>query len=402
MRSQAIRIGLVLSYSMEYCRGVLRGIKHYAEAKQHWIFTPIDPGLPELAPTLRAVQPAGVTALVVSDALAEALTQLRRPLVNVSAYPPRGPIPRVGVDNVLVGRLAAAYLLDQGFRQFGFVGHPNHTFSLQRQTGFCQVIEPTGHPLALYYEHDSLPFDPLGRLWALDKDLRRWLQALPKPAGVFACNDIWGLQLSEACRQAGVQVPEDVAMLGVDNDDLLCELARPSLSSVAIPSEQVGYEAAALLDRLLARARAPTQPLLFPPVGVVTRRSSDVLAIGDPDVAAAVRFIREHAHLPLRVEDVVRAVPVSRRSLERRFRAVLHRGLWQEIRRVHLERAKDLLAASALPIHAVAERAGFSDAKQLSVVFRQETGLTPTAYRRQFRAREGANLPSSRSGALRP
>ncbi len=388
MRSQVIRIGLVFSYSMEYCRGVLRGIKQYAETKRHWIFTPIDLELTELE-LLRAVHPAGLITFAVNDSLAETLLQLHRPMINVSANLPHLPIPRVGVDNVQIGRLAATYLVNQGFRHFAFVGHPNYPFSIQREAGFQEKIESMGHTMARYHEHGSLPFDPRGRLWALDKALGRWVLALPKPVAVFACNDIWGLQLSEACRQANLRVPEDVAMVGVDNDDLLCELARPSLSSVAVPSERVGYEAAALLDRLLARAKPPKQPLLLPPLGIVVRRSSDVLALGDADVASAVRFIREHGHLPIRVEDVLREVSVSRRSLERRFRQILNRGLWQEIRRVHLERAQSLLADTELAMPEVAERAGFSDAKHLSVVFRQETGLTPTAYRRQYRSQAG-------------
>jgi LacI family transcriptional regulator len=132
----------------------------------------------------------------------------------------------------------------------------------------------------------------------------------------------------------------------------------------------------------MAGDKPPERPLLFPPVGIVTRRSSDVLAVEDPAVAAAVRFIRGHGHQPIQVRDVLGVVPVGRRSLERRFRKVFKRGLWEEIRRVHLERAKNLLAGTGLPMPAVAERAGFTSAKQLSVVFHQETGLTPTAYRR--------------------
>ena len=184
-------------------------------------------------------------------------------------------------------------------------------------------------------------------------------------------------------------MPEEVALVGVDNDDLLCELARPALSSVALPAERIGFEAARLLDQLLTRPRARSvgQPLLLAPLGVVTRRSSDVLAIDDPEVAAAVRFIREHAYEPIQVKDVLGEVPVSRRTLERRVRAALGYGIWEEIRRAHMERGRALLAETEMPMSEVAKHAGFSDARQLSVVFRQETGLTPTDYRRQFRAR---------------
>jgi LacI family transcriptional regulator len=225
----------------------------------------------------------------------------------------------------------------------------------------------------------------MGYLWALDVAVQRWVQRLPKPVGIFASTDIWGVQLAEVCRQTGLRVPEDVALVGVDNDDLLCEVARPSLSSIALPTERIGFEAAALLDRILARERPSLRPRLLPPIGVVARQSSDVLALDDPEVAAAVRFIREHSHTSIGVKDVLRAVTISRRSLERRFQAALDRTVWEEIRRAHLERAKSLLAGTAMPMWAVAEQAGFSDPRQLSVVFRQETGLTPTAYRGRVR-----------------
>lgn len=193
------------------------------------------------------------------------------------------------------------------------------------------------------------------------------------------------MQLTEACRQVGLRIPEDAALLGAEDDDLYCELARPALSSVRVPAEQIGREAAALLDRLLDGARPPRQPILLPPQGVVARRSSEVLAIDDPDVVAAARFIRGHGHLPLFVADVLREVPVERRSLERRFRKALGRGIWEEIRRVHVERAKRLLAETDQSIKAIAKQSGFTDFRHMAVVFRKELGLSPTAYRSRVR-----------------
>jgi LacI family transcriptional regulator len=235
-----------------------------------------------------------------------------------------------------------------------------------------------------YHSRESWRHDPTG-LWTWNDALPRWLASLPRPVGVFASHDPQGVQVSEVCRLSDLRVPDDVAIVGVDDDDLLCELARPSLSSVALPSEQIGVQAAALLERLMAGKRPPRGPLQLPPCGVVVRQSSDILAIAEQDVAAAVRFIRQNGNRPIRVADVLEAVPVSRRGLERQFRTVLRRGIWEEIRRDHLERGKALLTGSELPMSEVARRAGFSDSRQLSVVFRQETGLTPTAYRRQFR-----------------
>jgi LacI family transcriptional regulator len=377
-----IRIGLMFTYNLHYCRGVLRGIKRYAEGRPKWTLLLLGPEREALA-QLKAFRPHGVIAYVYNKTLHKALLRQRKPLVNVCGVLPNLGIPRVGVDNVSVGRLAAEHLLERGLRHFAFFGHARHAYSVDREAGFREALQKAGHEVACAYERGSASFDPMGHLGrlALDRQVTRWLASLPKPAGIFACSDPWGIQLAEVCLQSGLHVPEEVAIIGALNDDLLCEMARPPLSSVVAPTERVGYEAAALLDALLAGKKPSKAPLLFPPLGIVARQSSDILAIEDPVVAAAVRFIREHAHQPIQIRHVLAVVPLSRRSLERRFQAVLKRTLWEEIRRVHLERAKELLNNTGLPIAVVAEHAGFLSGKQLSVVFREETGTTPRAYR---------------------
>jgi LacI family transcriptional regulator len=169
------------------------------------------------------------------------------------------------------------------------------------------------------------------------------------------------------------------------NDEFFCELARPALSSVAVPTHEIGCAAAAILDRLLAGEPPPSQPVLFSPLGVVVRASSEFQAPRDPELAAAVRFIRQADCASVQVEDVLRAVPISRRSLERRFRQVLERGIHEEIQRVRVRRAALLLASTDLSVSAIAEQSGFSNHTHLGVVFRRENGTTPSAYRRQFR-----------------
>jgi len=205
--------------------------------------------------------------------------------------------------------------------------------------------------------------------------------------GLFASHDSQGVQLSEYCRHLGLRVPDEVAIVGADDDDLLCDLARPSLSSIALPGERIGHEAARMLEQLMAHERLAARQVVLPPVRLVVRASSDMQALPDADVAAAVRYIRDHAHQPIDVRDLLAAVPVSRRSLERRFRRHLDRGIWEEIRRSHLERAKTLLADTDLPMSVVAQRSGFSDSRQLSIAFRQATGGTPTEFRRRHRSR---------------
>ncbi len=381
--SQVCRIGLVLGFGLGFYRDILRGIKLYAEGRPEWLFTPIAPEMRGMT-SLRGLGLRGLIAHISNSTMAEKLLRLGLPVVNVAAVLPELPFARVMVDHNAVGRMAADHLLDRGLRHFGFVGYQEHAFSIGREAGFRERIDRAGATLSIFHARVPWRRDPTG-IWPSNSNLPNWLAGLPLPAGILTSHDPQGVQVSEACRLDGLRVPDDVAIVGVDDDDLLCELARPSLSSVALPSVQIGLQAAALLDRLVTGQPPPPSPVLLPPREVVVRQSSDILAIDDPDVAAAARFIRDHSNKPIRVAEVLNAIPVSRRGLERRFRKILRRGIWEEIRRSHLEHGKTLLAGSEIPMAEVARRAGFSDSRQLSVVFRQETGMTPTAYRRQFR-----------------
>jgi LacI family transcriptional regulator len=199
----------------------------------------------------------------------------------------------------------------------------------------------------------------------------------------MACNDFRGTQALDACRRAGIAVPEEVAVVGVDNEELVCTLANPPLSSVVPNARSIGYEAAALLDRLMRGEPEPTTPLFIPPVEVITRLSTDVNAIADPEVATAMRFIREHACEGIAVADVLSQVPVSRSVLQRRFRGLLGRSIHGEIAGVRLQRAKQLLIETDLPLAAIAQRTGFSHVEYLCAAFRQATGLPPGTYRRE-------------------
>jgi LacI family transcriptional regulator len=226
---QPIRVGLVFSQSLDYCRRILRGIKEYSERKPDWVLLPIAPE-PRAVQELGTLCPVGVIAHIFTPVLAERLLALRTPLVNVSAVLGNLSLPRVVSDNVAVGRMAALHLLDRGFTSFGFVGQHHHAYSTYREQGFREAIESSGHQVDCYHEHRTRPFTPTGHLWALDRDVQCWMASLRLPVGVFAPNDIWGVQLAEVCRQLELRVPEDVSLIGVDNDDLLCNLSRPPLS----------------------------------------------------------------------------------------------------------------------------------------------------------------------------
>jgi LacI family transcriptional regulator len=214
-----------------------------------------------------------------------------------------------------------------------------------------------------------------------------WLSTLPRPIGILACCDLWGQQILGDCAMAGIDVPEDVAVVGVDDDELVCSITQPPLSSVHVPWERVGGEVAALVQRLLDGEPPPPRAVEVAAGDVSTRRSSDVIAVDDPDVAAALAFIRSSANRPIGVPDILRVVPTYRERLQRAFRRTLGRTVMQEVHRIHVERAKHLLASTDWPTDRVAEHCGLENAVKLAVVFRKFAGQTPSAYRRQLRAR---------------
>jgi LacI family transcriptional regulator len=252
-----------------------------------------------------------------------------------------------------------------------------------REDGFRKKLGAAGFELACFRERGVPPRHLNSLVWPLGSRLQKWLAALPKPVGIFVPSDTWAYQISEVCRELGLSVPDEVALIAVQFDELVCELARPPLTSIALPAERIGVAAAGLLDRVLNPPRARPSNVLLPPLGVVMRQSTDIVAADDPDVAAAVRFIRERGSAHIQVNDVVQAVPVTRRALERRFRASLNRGIAEEIRRVRIERASYLLASTSSSIAEVARRAGVADAEHFSQAFRRHTGLTPSAFRRR-------------------
>jgi LacI family transcriptional regulator len=213
-----------------------------------------------------------------------------------------------------------------------------------------------------------------------------WIKRLPKPVGVMACNDIRGQQVLNACRAVGVTVPDELAVLGVDNDDVLCELSDPPLSSIVPNSERIGYEAAALLDRMMSGTRVDAEPIYVEPAGVVTRRSTEVLAIDDRHIANAVRYIREHACEGIDVSDVLGAVPLSRSALERRFSGALGRSPKEEILRVRLSRARQLLSETKFSMSLIAEKIGLEHPEYFNVIFKKKIGVTPGQFRAQSRA----------------
>jgi LacI family transcriptional regulator len=374
------KVALLIETSNRYGRDLLYGVRDWMRESERWAIRFTEQGRRAPLPTwLKDWQGDGIIARVDSPQIAAALRRTRLPVVDVSAERFSSEFSRVSIDNGAVARLAAEHLAAKGFLDFAYCGDLRFLWSRQRGAEFRRCLADKGRRCVDFGE-------PAGTAKpGSDAEIRaiaRWLKGLPKPVGVFACYDGRALQVLEACQLLGLHVPDQVAVLGVDNDELVCELANPPLSSVQPNARRSGYEAAALLARLMGgekKAVAPTHQVQ--PVRVVERQSTDVVAVADVKVAAALKFIRLHACEGMDVGDVLRAVPMSRTRLEQKFKALLGHSPHRQLVQQRIARAKHLLAESKIAISEVAEQAGFDNASYLSVAFRRETGLSPFAYR---------------------
>lgn len=376
-------VALVIETSLVYGRRIVRGITSYIRSHQPWsIFLDQREDQSPAPAWLKTWRGDGVICRMTNLRLAEALARTNVPIVDLNDYMALG-LPGIWSDHAAIGRLAARHLLECGFRQFAFCGFSGQQWAIRRRDGFMQFIEESGNPCVVY---ESRWTQRHSRPWEQERQrLAVWLRSLPKPIGVMACNDMRGQQVLDACRAAEIVVPDEVAVIGVDNDELLCELCDPPLSSVVPNPERIGYEAAALLDGLMNGKIPDERERFVEPQGIVARQSTDVLAIDDPSIAAAVRFIRQAACNGITVPDVVERVGVSRSVLERGFHKYLGRTPQAEIRQVQVKRVKELLTQTELSLAEIADLAGYDHPEYMCVVFKRETGCTPGQFRRQVR-----------------
>jgi len=322
------------------------------------------------------------------DDLAEFILRSGLPAVEISMVRNEIPLPRVEGDNDQIGRLAAEHFLERGFRHFAWAPMLDDVINAERYRGFANRLAKEGFTCHLLPPADTRHGEPATRDWAARRKLlMRELTRLPKPLAVFGYNDCVAADIIDACDDAHLLVPEAVAVLGVDNDALICECIPVPLSSVCHDLEGMAYRAAALLDRLMAGRKPPKKVIRVPPNGLVTRRSTDILAVDNLQVARALRFIRDHFANPLLgVDDVVAATNVSRRPLEKAFRRELKRTINDEILRVRLNKVKDLLAHSDMKVVDIAAASGFARSNHLFRTFRKLTSHSPKAYRAKQRA----------------
>lgn len=379
-------VALLIETSRSYGRGLLRGIIGYLREHRPWSIYFEPRGLNDTAPNwLKSWRGHGILARINDRRTAEIIRRSGIPAVDLRFAVPNLGMPAVGIDNATVVQRAVDHFLDRGHTRFAFCSYPRGVspwmdlrcrLFQERVAAFgfgCEVFTGKGRQMGRWsWEHDQ-------------QQLADWVRRLPKPIAVMACNDDRGLQLLDACRRADARVPDDVSVLGVDNDEFMCGLATPPLSSIDINLEGVGYRAAELLDRLMRRGLSPAEPVLLPAGEVVSRQSTDGLAIDDPDFSAAVRYLRQHACQPVRMRDVTLATGLERRTLERKMKQLLGRSPKDELLRIQIDEAKRLLLSTQLSIKAVAVRTGFRNSRYFSKVFRNRVGLAPGQFKHSQR-----------------
>jgi LacI family transcriptional regulator len=379
-------VALLIETSLASGRDILRGIARYLREHNPWSLYHEAHGLADSIPSwLSHWTGDGIIARVQSPQMAEEIRAVGVPVVDVLGAIELGSFPLVHVNNRTIGRMAAEHLLDRGLNSFGYFGLPDERWSRERYDEFRHTVALRDGTVDRY----ALPRDALDTLSWQDviEGVAEWVERLPKPAGIFVGSDQQGPLMLEACRRAAFVVPDEVAVVSVDNDDPLCEVCDPPLSSIDARHEAVGYLAAGLLDSMLRGTRTPKIPPLVEPEHVVARRSSDTFAVGDPALANALMLIRDRAHEGLSVDEIARHVGLSRSVLQRRFRTSFKRTVHDEILRAKIKLAKDLLIKSRLPLATVAVRSGFKHQEYLGSVLKKRLGKTPREIRANARVK---------------
>jgi LacI family transcriptional regulator len=381
-----LRVALLIECSRSYGRNLLAGIAAYARVFGPWTFYHEERAMGDPMPRgLKDWQPQGIITRLDSESMARQVCRLKRPTVGVLHDRKVAGIPGVICDHAAIVRLAVEHLLERRLEHFAYCGLAGAMFSENRSRHFVQTLAAFGHPVHVFQYRRRRG---LKRLADVEKDamqhagrLAAWLQNLPKPVGLMACNDMRAYQVLNVCREHEILVPDEVAVIGVDNDAVQCELCDPPLSSVDNNAQRVGYEAAALLDRMIRRRGPVPAMTLVEPAGVVARRSTDVLAIADREFVEIVRHVRDHACVGLTPAGLAQHTAVSRSTLERRFAKHLGRSVNEEVCRVRLDRVKELLRTSDLPLGEIARRSGFGYSETMQRVFKHAVGQTPGQYR---------------------
>ncbi len=375
------RVVLLLETSREFGRGLIMGVARYSKLYGPWSFykEPID--LKSSIPHLTSWKPDGI---IMRDSLiTKELLNLKIPTifaVHESIYPKELPV--IKTDSKSIARLASRHLIEKGLKNLAFFGFENYDWLKERRFYFKRFNSEAG-----YITHIYIPQKRTKKIeWENEqKEIGDWITALPKPLGIFACNDDHGQNILEVCKSINLKVPEDVAVIGVDNDPMICDISDPPLTSIALDVESAGYEAAKLIDRMIDNKKTSIMQIIVSPTHIVQRQSTDILAVNDINVSQALQFIKKNAKNKILVEDVIKATSLNRRTLERRFRQTINRSISDEIKYVRIELISKLLIETDLSISQITGYFNFSDSEHISRYFKREKGIGMREFRKSHK-----------------
>jgi LacI family transcriptional regulator len=385
--SKIPKVIFLVETSRAYGRGLLRGITQYSKLNGPWLFF-IGPefyvkGIEHSYKWMNNLGADGVIAPLWDDDIIKKIDSLGLPAIICGVEKPSLRACRVVTDDVAVGRMAAGYFLERGFQRFAFCGFNDAIWSLRRSESFSKSVRDVGFEAHIYRRCEKAE----RRSSEVERRfIAEWLKSLPKPIAIMACNDDRGQDVLAACRLAMLEVPNEVAVLGVDDDDLVCNLSYPQLSSVAVNTERAGYEAARILDKLMRgqQIEDDEKAVHISPLHVVTRQSTDIMAVEDQLVADAVHFIRMHSRKIIQVGDVAEAIGLSRRALEQHFKKALRHSVHDEIKYARVGQMTDLLINTNLTMSQISRFLGYPNASNISRYFKKIKGISPMDYRRRF------------------
>ena len=372
------KIVILLETSRAFGRQLIIGIARYSRLYGPWSFykEPID--LKSSIPHLTNWKPDGI---IMRDSLiTKELLKLKIPTIlaiHDSKYPKDLPV--IKTDSYSIAKMASEHLLEKGLKNFAFCGFDNYDWSKERRLYFSRFNSKAGYKTHIYIQPKRIKKDD----WQNElQHVSEWIKSLPKPVGIFACNDDRGQHILEVCKSINLNVPEDVAVIGVDNDPMVCEIGDPPLTSIALNVESAGYEAAKLLDQLIDKKKVGLRKMIVTPSHVVQRQSTDIFAVNDDEVATAIRYIKNNAKNKILVKDVVKATSISRRTLEKRFKKTIHRSIYREIQQVRIELISKLLVETDLSISQITSLFSFTGVEHISRYFKKEKGVGLREFRK--------------------
>ncbi|TWT90377.1 Xylose operon regulatory protein [Pseudobythopirellula maris] len=376
------RVALDVETSRLYGRGILKGISQYLISSRPWsIYIEQHEIGGDVTRLLSRWSGDGIITRQLTEDSKKTILGRGMAVIDLSNFTPSMGIPRICSADSACGRAGAQHFIERGFKHFACCHYRGQHWSQQRADGFVAEVEFTKHECRVYEQ----PFRVQAQKWDQDQErLAEWLVSLPRPVGVLATNDLLGHHVLDACGRANLMVPEEVAVLGVDNDELLCNLTNPPMSSIILDPERIGFVAAKRLDQIMQgeeNGAIENETTEIPSLGVAVRQSTDIFAVPDPEIARALRYIRDHACEGATVQDVLDHMSVSRSWLERGFREHFGRSPKAEIRNVQIARCKELLKMTDLSLENIAGLAGFKHSEYMGVMFKRETGLSPGKYR---------------------